>query len=273
MDDTVLLFNRLDRSRETPSRLPNHWFFGVRQNPRQPHGDRLFVFHPTGNFLQCKFGQILSLPSISKKAEALLPLLLDVFIKGCQTVGGVSTSPYPYAPWTWATEDPELAKALEKCLKQHGIASELCSVGICSEILPKEHLQLCRALERIGAKTPAHLGDHTRCHGCRMGSRLFPKPLEMCSRCGKAWYHSQDCRRKNWNNHMRDCLWQSSIKVNFGPTSSSTRAAGSYVDAHTFHNIVARSSPQAQALMRTLHLNLLPFLSFPTVTASTMRIR
>lgn len=273
MDGTVRSFNRLVRPLATPTGLPNHWVFGVRHVPLQPPGDLVVAVHPRSNFvLQGGPGQILSSSNDSEKAQAILPFLLNAFIKGSQSpLGAQPTDPPPFAPWTWATEDPELAKALEACLSQHGVVEELCRVEECSEdeknILEQAWSGLYRNLTGLlGRDTqparshpPVNPGDATRCHGCGVSGESFSEPLKKCSACGKAWYHSQDCQRRNWKEHKPTCLAQRPKNA----PASSTSAGGSKVDAHKYYNTTARSSPEAQALMRTLYLS---FPSSPTAT-------
>lgn len=281
MDGTVRSFNRLARPRTTPSGLPNHWVFGVRHVPLEPPGDLVVAVHPRSEFFfQGGPGQILSLSNVTEKAQALLPLLLDAFIKGSQSpLGGQPTDPPPFAPWTWATEDPELAKALEDCLSQHGVVNELCQVGTCSEddksILEQAWSGVYQSmLNLIGrgaqparSRPAISSGDTTRCHGCGMSGESFSEPLKKCSACGKAWYHSQDCQRKHWKEHKPACLAQRPKNTNAhsnpdtGTSASTSSAAGSMADAHKYYNTTARSSPEAQALMKTLYLS---FPSSPT---------
>lgn len=276
-------FNRLARPRTTPRGLPNHWVFGIRHVPLEPPGDVVVVVHPRSRFLlEGGSGQILSSSNDQEKAQAVLPLLLEAFIKGGQSpLGRQPTDPQPFAPWTWTTEDPELAKALEECLSQHGVVNELCRVGTCSEdekdILEEAWSEVYRSVTNLmgrgGQSARSHPavtpGDTTKCHGCGMSGESFSEPLKKCSACGQAWYHSQDCQRKHWKIHKPACLAQRPKSTNTnrntdtGASASSSGAAGSKMDAYKYYNTTARSSPEVQALMRTLYLS---FPSSPTAT-------
>lgn len=263
-------FNRLARPRTTPSGLPNHWVFGVRHVPLEPPGDLVVAVHPRSDFfLQGGPGQILSSSSVSDKAQALLPFLLDAFVKGSQSpLGSERTDPPPFAPWTWATEDPELAKALEELLSQYGVVNELCRVGTCSgddkHILEEAWSGVYRTMTSlIGGGSAVTPGDTTRCHGCGLSGESFSEPLKKCSACGKAWYHSQDCQRKHWKKHKPACLANRPTKPKTDSSASSASAAGSKVDAHKYYNTTARLSSEAQALMSTLYLSFPPS---PTAT-------
>lgn len=245
----------------------------------------MVAVHPGSEFLlHGGPGQILSSSNVSEKAQALLPFLLDAFIRGSQSpFGSQPTDPPPFAPWTWATEDPELAKALEECLSHHGVVNELCRVGICSDdeksILEKAWPGVYWSIRNIDlmanlmgrapqlARYHPALGDSTTCHGCGMSGESFSEPLKKCSACGQAWYHSQDCQRKHWKEHKPTCLAQRPQNTNAdrnpgaGTSASSPSAAGSKLHAHKYYNTTARSSPEAQALMNTVYLS---FPSSPT---------
>lgn len=124
---TIHEFSSLPRPRTTPSGLPNHWVFNVRHVPLNPPGDLVVAVHPRSYFqLQAGPAQILALPTSAERAEALIPHLLQAFITG----GDPNAA--SWAPWSWSTDDQELASALEVKLRVHGVASELCTVPVCS---------------------------------------------------------------------------------------------------------------------------------------------
>lgn len=266
MDEILNSFNRLPRPRTTPSGLPNHWVFAVRHVSLQPPGDVVLVIHPSDSTLRMGIGQVLSASNASEKARALLPLLLNAFVMGDQGPGSPPPVDQPLsAPWTWATEDSELAKALENCLSQHGFVNELCRVGIVSRV-DKDILDLTwfptyrmlTALFDQGGQSPrpqlpVASGDSTRCHGCGMSSESFSEPLKKCSACGKAWYHLRDCQRKHWKEHKPACL--ANRPANTTAPDSSTSGGDSMMDALVYFNTTARSSPEALALIRTLYIS------------------
>ncbi|KAL1878221.1 hypothetical protein Daus18300_002138 [Diaporthe australafricana] len=131
MEAVVVKFNGIPRPENTPSGLPNHWAFCVRRIPLDPTDNVLLVVNMhSGLSLQSRPAQILSLRSVSERARVLTPHLLKAFIGGFSRLGvGVPR----ITPWTWATEDPRLAKAVEDILKQIGVKDELCRVGECSQ--------------------------------------------------------------------------------------------------------------------------------------------
>lgn len=276
MDDKVRSFNRLIRQQTTPSGLPNHWVFGVRQVPLQPPGDVVVAVHPLSSYILLSgLGPILSSLNASDKAQALLSLLLDAFLRGPN--GQQSSDFPPFAPWTWAAEDPELVGPLERCLSQHGFVNELCRIGACSDddknILQavwSRGYQAMTSLIGRGIQSPPSQPtvipvDTTRCHGCGVKGESFSEPLKKCSACGMAWYHSKDCQRKHWKMHKPACLANRPTNTNTKSDSSasSTSAVDSMGAALSYYNTTARSSPEAQALMKTLYLD---FPSSPTAT-------
>lgn len=219
MEDKLRLFNNLRRSSVTPSGLPNHWVFGVRHVALNRPGDLVVAVHPQSYLLlQAGPAQILSLPTASAKAAAIIPLLLELFIVGTGSPGGRQPSdPEPVAPWTWSVDDSELVAAIEDGLKKHRIPDTLKSLSVCSS---DERVALHEAwsgcIEMIGnmtGRSPAEVatvsilpGDSTRCHGCGRGEESFSQKLMKCSACRKAFYHSQACQRQHWKQHKPTCL-------------------------------------------------------------------
>ncbi|EME81186.1 uncharacterized protein MYCFIDRAFT_204223 [Pseudocercospora fijiensis CIRAD86] len=224
MEDLVREFNSLPRPQTTPTGLPNHWVFRTRHVPLQPPGDLLIAVHPPSTFaLHAGPAQILNLPSLPDKATAIVSLLLDAFIKGSRDPTGRQEAP-AFAPWTWATDDQELAEAIQLKLRDHGVQEALCNVGL------------------------LQLGDASQCHHCRKTFSTSPK---RCSACGKAYYCNRDCQKADWKRHKKpDCLANRSDSN----SSASAAQAREVVDAHTYFNTVAHTIPEAQALARTLNL-------------------
>ncbi|KAK1992388.1 hypothetical protein LX36DRAFT_588524 [Colletotrichum falcatum] len=235
MEQTVRSFNALSRPRTTPTGLPNHWVFGVRHVPIRPEGDLVVVVHPLSSYLLSSGpAQILSLTSASDKAKALVPLLLDAFLKGNGSSGALSQTSEPFfAPWSWEVDDPDLVSAIASELKKHGVKNALCSIGACS------------------AQDRAIL-DKSKCHGCGAHHASFAEPLKKCSACGLAWYHSQDCQRQHWKQHKKACL---AARLAPNPSPAASLGANPALDPHTYYNQVARRSPDAQQLLRALRLD------------------
>lgn len=235
MDNAVRSFNGLRRPKTTPTGLPNHWVFGVRETPFTPPGDMVLAVNPQSRFLLTGGPrQILSKSTISEKAEAVIRLLLDIFIKGVDPESRYSNVPPPFAPWTWVAEDPELGAAIEEGLKQHGVKKELCRVGTCSAeeklILEESHASLLEKMcESMGITLEdVPLGDASKCHGCGKNSEDFSTPLKKCAACQKAWYHSQDCQKYHWREHKPACLANRPSKsTSAKPTAGNSTSASS----------------------------------------------
>ncbi|WYZ43703.1 hypothetical protein EsH8_VII_000139 [Colletotrichum jinshuiense] len=197
MENKVRDFNRLPRPQHTPTGLSNHWVFVIRRVPFKRPSDLVLAIHPQSSFMyQAGPAQILPLSTVSERAEALIPFLFDIFIKCSDDPRGRQPGdPQPFAPWTWATEDPELSAAVENGLKQHGVRKDLCRVGTWSanekavvdetwsrllEILAMSTGQDGQPLSEV---TP---GDRSRCHGCGLSADIFTETLKQCSACKKA---------------------------------------------------------------------------------------
>jgi hypothetical protein len=246
MEAKVRAFNNLPRSKKVPSGLvPNHWVFGVCHVDLHPPGDLVLAVNPPSRYLiRGGPAQILSLPTTHEKAKAAIPYLLDAFVE--PTGPSVPT----FAPWTWSTLDPDMAQAIEDGLKQHGVKSALCKVGICTaeerDILEEARdtliSELTEAFQSI-ERDPVGPGDSTKCHGCGMNRECFFQPLKKCSRCGEAFYHSRECQKKHWKHHKTTC---------YAPGVSPS------LDACDYYYTKAPTDPEARALMSSLRLEWQP---------------
>lgn len=249
MEERVRWFNRLSRPKQTPTGLPNHWVFGVCHVDLHPPGDLVLAVHPRSSYLlQGGPAQILSLVTGPDKAEAIISCLLDAFIRGdANPLGRQPTDPPPFAPWTWSTLDPEIAKAVQDGLVNHGIRPELCQVGICSaeergilETVRDEVFEKLMSMQTHQLPTTVDRGNSTRCHGCGMSRESFFQPLKKCARCNGAFYHSKECQKKHWTHHKPNCLPLAIVPD---------------VDVYTYYKTIAPADPDAHALMSSLNLD------------------
>ncbi len=252
MEQTVRSFNKLSRPKQTPSGLPNHWVFGVCRVNFVPGGDVVMAVHlPSTRLLFGGPAPIISFGGGPEEAEATISCLLQAFVRGdVNPQSRQPTDPPPFAPWTWSTPDPAIAKAVENGLRNHGISPELCRVGICSVqeqyiLETAGEVHFLNVFEKmlpgqLRELPPVDQGDSTRCHGCRMGCENFPQPLKSCAGCNKVFYHSKDCQKKHWKLHKPTCLPHANFLG---------------LDASTYYDTKARSDPGAQALMRSLNLD------------------
>lgn len=262
----VQAFNNLTRPEKSPSGRPNHWHFTIRHVDLDPPGDLVHLVNPNTHFTHCAGPtQILSLPSRTVQADAIVPLLLDSFIQGITTDPDGNPAPdiSAFAPWTWATPDPELAKAIEKKLKEVGVKEELCTVQLGDK--EQEHVSeetwtgLMDTLKGVvsskddssGNATSSLSHSTTTCAKCKKDRSTLPNPLKKCSRCEGPRYCSQDCQRADWKQHKKNC--KPSKPSQQASTSTSQRKK---VDAFQYYHKVAYKVPEAQSLARSLNLTL-----------------
>lgn len=212
------------------------------------------------------------------RAEAIVKMLLELFINGHRGPTGQPdpTAPPPWAPWSWATEDPELATAIEEALRRCGVLDALCHVSTCTaeekEVMDESWSHLVGMLmkmmgldakskkaraatasssqstgQEVSAQALVELGDDSQCHNCRKALTGVPKK---CSACGKAYYCNRECQKGDWKRHKKpDCLSSRS-------QASGSTAPPTSMDAFTYLNTIACNAPEAQSLATRLNLTL-----------------
>ncbi|KAM7185894.1 hypothetical protein V8F20_011598 [Naviculisporaceae sp. PSN 640] len=244
----VRLFNQLDRSEMTPcGQYRNHWVFGICHVASQL-GDIIFVTNPQGAYMnisgKCR---ILELPTAQEKAEAVIPHLLDIFLKWQELRPSVPA----FAPWSWSTLEPDMAQALESSLKKLRVMPELCKVGVCTEEergeLEKDRDEFYKTMASVLNYDEEELpspGDSTKCHGCGLSYKCFFRPLIKCSGCGEAFYHSVECQTKHRKKHK--------------PWCDSATTTSAMVDARAYYQLQAQEDPEARDLMNSLRLQSQP---------------
>ncbi|KAJ7654376.1 hypothetical protein DFH06DRAFT_1202196, partial [Mycena polygramma] len=135
----IAKFNALPRPPRAPSGLVgNHWHFDLRFIYLDPPGHVLFLVQPESAYIHSerlplgipnKAETLLFFPESGAEAapevaKALIHSFLDSF--GLNKV--MPNAPPPYAPWSLATDDRELASAVSKEFKRLGVKEELCSI-------------------------------------------------------------------------------------------------------------------------------------------------
>lgn len=280
MDAKVRVFNNLPRPSAAPSGLPNHWVFGVRYLAVSVlPSDMMLAVHLHSKPAFLLFADsppISTLPTASAKAAAIVPPLLDIFIRGPAGLPSVGAdqlpgSGKPIAPWTWSTDDPDVAAAIADRLRQHGVLEDLQRPSVCSE--EERHIldavwSRCFDAARDAAMSvtgwsPAEAatasimpGDDSKCHGCGLDGKSFSQKFMRCSACNKAFYHSKTCQREHWKRHKPTCLVNRSSPSQ--PEASSSTLAplkSTAARASNYYNMVARKDPDTQALLRALKLD------------------
>ena len=247
----VQAFNNLPRPQTTPTNLPNHWYFTIRHVDLNPPGDLVHLVNPQSHYIHCAGPtQILPLPSPTAKANTIVPLLLDSFIQGINT--GPDKEPLPdmpaFAPWSWGTKDPELAKAIEKKLKEVGVKKELCTVQLGTkeqeDVSDETWTGFMQTLKERVLVDENQERDVTTCATCKKGSSALSGPLKKCSRCEGPRYCSQECQKADWKQHKKVC------------GKPPGESGSNMLDPFNYYNKVAQGVPGAQDLARSLNLNL-----------------
>jgi hypothetical protein len=126
MSDDVKTFNKLPRTKlATSTVVANDWIFTIRHVDIEPEADLLMLVNPGSRFSHCEGPVHLDKLNYRDKGGVVAHLLLKAF----NSAMGDPDAP-KLAPWTWATNDAELAKEVEVALRILGVLDELCTVGI-----------------------------------------------------------------------------------------------------------------------------------------------
>ena len=132
-NDLVADFNALSRKELSPSgSVRNHWHFSIRHVPIPPAGDLLFIINPEARYVHTEGpARLLPLSTAAERAALVVPMLLKAFTS--DMAAGLSPAPQLGAPWTWSTNDAQLATAVEARLRELGVREELQKVQIGNE--------------------------------------------------------------------------------------------------------------------------------------------
>ena len=127
-------FNNLPRRHIMPSGPePNRWIFGLHVVPIPPQGYLLFLLNPVSRTIHGE-GPLpvethtLSTAEKRERGRKVAILLLKAFVSKL----GRTNAPehFKVAPWEWVAEDPELAGVVSSAMRNLGVRSELCTVGV-----------------------------------------------------------------------------------------------------------------------------------------------
>jgi hypothetical protein len=127
-------FNSLPRRHIVPSGPePNKWLFGLHVVPIPPSGYILFLLNPASRMIHGEGplpieSRPLTPEEQRDRGRTVAILLLKSFISKL----GRAEAPeyYKVAPWEWAAEDSLLATTVSSALRELGVRSELCDVGV-----------------------------------------------------------------------------------------------------------------------------------------------
>lgn len=274
MKDNVALFESLPRPEILPNSERNHWVVSVGRLPIDPPGDFILAILPEQRILQRGPEDILSESgNLEREAEALIPLLLDLFIKGGEfSVGDQPAIPQPLAPFTWALRNHRMVQAINNRLVHYGIGNgtELGTLHVCTA---KEWDLVDGIWDKLRYMIvdlmclQIYPGDSSRCHGCGLSTDALLEPLVACVACNRAFYHSADCQTRHLSQHLTTCNKNRAGNIISYYTAASGNIENSDINAQTYYRIVARFRPSALALIRALHLDdlLVPNDSFAMV--------
>lgn len=264
MEDTITSFNRLNRSERTPSGLvKNHWYFTIRHVPLHPAGNMVQIINPESRFQVCTDrNEILSLPTIAAQADVIVPLLLETFVKGVNRGSDGRADPNfpPFAPFSWGTRNPNLARAVETKLRALGVRADLCNVlpgtkeqGEVADETFRRVMDLL--INKMGYELPKQ-ADQGRviCGGCWKDSSWFSAGLMKCARCNTKSYCSRDCQRKDWHEHKKECGQSGGTSI--GRQFSSM--TGQALDPIDYYYKSAHTVPEAKVLAGSINLSLPP---------------
>ena len=259
MGDIVASFNRLNRpERILVGTVRNHWYFTIRHMPFYPAGDRVQITNTESRWhISTDQKQILSLPTLAARVDIIVPLILETFVKGVHRLpdGRPNPSLPTYAPFSWGTKSPELARAVEKKLRALCVRADLCTVmpGIKeqNDIADESWMQFMNSMVNMGMALPEQASPgRVICGGCKKDSSWFSDGLMKCSKCNTKSYCSRGCQRGDWKEHKKVCG-----ESNDQQSSSS---AAQPMDPSEYYHKVAHTVQEAKILADSISLPLPP---------------
>lgn len=267
MQGTVDSFNSLLRPELSPSgHVSNHWYFAIRHVPLHPAGDLVQLTNPASRFIAMSDSeQILSKPTIAAQAGVIVPLILNMFIKGLDRgPDGRPTGGFPpIAPFSWGTRNSDLARAVEKTLRTLGVREDLCTVqpgtkeqDEISDEIWDETAKMMLAAVSSDLSEQASPG-RANCACCRKDSSWFSAGLMKCAGCNKTSYCSRKCQKIDWKQHKKTCGITHSDVSRASLIDEISPMLGQ-VEPFIYYHKVAHMIPEAKALARSINLPLPP---------------
>ncbi|KAJ5336579.1 Zinc finger MYND-type [Penicillium brevicompactum] len=210
-------FNRLQRPETDVGGLPNHWHFEIRPMPGYK-GELVFIVNPHGRYFHGEGRTQISNLSIKDQAKVIVPLLLEALSPNSMACPPpVAENKSSFAPYSWSTKDPLLARVVSARCRTVGIRSELCTVqvsdaqtvqiaGECwkkwkNDILHAMSMYDC-CLTDDGEEKVEMEGGCEYCHF----TPSFDRPLFPCTECDAAYYCSKECKSLRQIDHNVTCV-------------------------------------------------------------------
>jgi len=154
----VYTFNKLPRKRLTPSgAVPNHWHFSVCHVPISPPGDVLFLLNPAARFVHVA-GRLPSASDTETSKLRVVILAISLLMAFNRDMGNAPQTEMPPTgrPWSWATNDAQLAGAVGEALSSMGVEGPLVHVQVSgveeNGIADEEWRNFLRTLEQTVAR-------------------------------------------------------------------------------------------------------------------------
>jgi len=247
LPELVKAFNSLPRSQKAPSGLVgNHWQFAVQHVTLNPPSDLVHLVNPDSRFTHCEYSaQILSCMSANDQADIVLPMLLKAFVTKLGATGSQVPS---FAPWSWGTNDGNLATALQERMKAVGVRKELCSIEFGNEkniaIQQEAWVRFFGILEEK---------VKPKCANCGQGAKDEAHGLMLCSSCRSVHYCSKVCQKADWKQHKALCTSRAKSAIS---TEAGSGRGSSSAGALKYFQTIAPDMPEAQALAREIGLKL-----------------
>jgi len=179
-------------------------------------------------------------------------MLLKAFV----TKLGIADPQVPsYGPWSWGTNDGNLATALEERMKAAGVREELCTIEVGDEKkIAIQQEEWTRFLGMMEEKA------RPKCAKCGQGAKDEAHKLMLCSSCKCVHYCSKVCQKLDWKQHKGLCASLAKSAISTGTTTTTIRAGSGKGSPSAgvleYFQTIAPDMPEAQALAREIGLRL-----------------
>lgn len=238
LKELVITFNDFPRAHMTNGHV-NHWHLSVRHIPA---GDVLHIVNPESRATHTEGPATILTLKIDSQAEVVLRLLLKAFVKSI-----ANTFTPAVVPWSWGTQDEDLAQALQTNLTTANVRVGLCRIDFGN----KDHIKIAKELWERDCEKMAQLAN-TICRKCRK-SPTGTQKFQRCSGCKQVQYCSKDCQRGDWKQHKKFCQL---LNISTSTSWSGTKGTEAAYDGVTYHVRTSSKSPYIQTLAKKIGLKL-----------------